>query len=94
MRKVFLSCLLWFVCGNLMSQVTIHIMSVPSNTPANDDLFIAGTFNNWNPNDNNFKLAKIGNAYSIVIPAAKGKAEYKFTRGTWATVEGDANGLS
>ncbi len=92
MRKVFLSCLLWFVCGNLMSQVAIHIMSVPSNTPANDNLFIAGTFNNWNPNDNNFKLTKIGNTFSIVIPAANGKAEYKFTRGSWATVEGDANG--
>ena len=66
MKKPALLYLLLLVYGNLMSQVTINIISVPSNTPANDDLFIAGNFNNWNPNNNNFKLAKTGNIYSIV----------------------------
>lgn len=92
MKKAALFYLLLLVYGNLLSQVTINITSVPSNTPASDNLFIAGNFNNWNPNDNSFKLTKTGNAYTIVIPAANGKAEYKFTRGSWTTVEGDANG--
>lgn len=76
----------------VFGQVTINITAVSSNTPRTDDIFIAGSFNNWNPSDNNFKLTKSGSSYSIILPAGSGKAEYKFTRGSWATVEGDANG--
>ncbi len=92
MKKAFLFYLLLAVCSNLLAQVTINVISVPTNTPATDDLFIAGNFNNWNPKDNNFKLTKVGSGYSVVIPAGSGKAEYKFTRGSWPTVEGDVNG--
>lgn len=92
MKRAFLFYLLLTLSGNLLAQVTINIVSVPANTPTSDDLFIAGNFNNWNPNDSNFKLAKVGDKYSIVIPASTGIAEYKFTRGSWPTVEGDANG--
>jgi metallo-beta-lactamase class B len=53
---------------------------------------MAGSFNNWNPNDTNFKLTKVDNRYKLTIPDYKGNEEYKFTRGSWTTAEGDSSG--
>jgi predicted alpha/beta superfamily hydrolase len=92
MKKVLLFTI--FVCFQnfIFGQVTINISAVSSNTPNLDNIFIAGSFNNWNPGDDNYKLVKSGSIYTIILPAGTGQAEYKFTRGSWATVEGDANG--
>lgn len=76
----------------VQGQVTVRVTSIPANTPANPELFIAGTFNSWNPGDAAFKLTKTGSMYEITVPAATGAAQYKITRGSWTGCEGTASG--
>ena len=90
MRKLFHFFLL--IPTLLQAQVTIQINSVSQNTPANANIFIAGTFNNWNAADSNFMMTKLGSIYKITLPASNGTAQFKFTRGSWASVEGTSNG--
>ncbi|MFI5134517.1 MAG: alpha/beta hydrolase-fold protein [Chitinophagales bacterium] len=75
------------------AQVTINITSVPSNTPPNDNLYIAGTFNGWDPGNASYALTKIDSSfYTITLGAGSGTIEFKFTRGDWVRVECQANG--
>ncbi len=74
-------------------QLTVTVNPAPENTPSGDDIYIVGSFNNWNPTDNNYKLTNTGNnTYQISFSPAVGTLEFKFTRGSWTSVEGDANG--
>lgn len=76
----------------LTAQVTIRITSFPTTTPSNPTFFLAGTMNAWNPGDSDFIFSKVGSNYEITLPAASGTAQYKITRGSWATGEGTASG--
>lgn len=77
----------------LSAQVTLRVTAIPSNTPVGATIYVAGSFNGWNSGDANFTLQPDGlGAYVITIPEGSGTAQYKFTRGSWATVEGNANG--
>jgi alpha-glucosidase len=77
----------------VFAQVTLKITALPSNTPANAMIYLAGSVNTWNAGDPNYALQSdgLGN-WEIVIPQGTGTVEYKFTRGSWATVEGNATG--
>ncbi len=84
---------LFFGSAALFAQVTLKITSLPSNTPANATIYLAGSVNTWNAGDPNYTLQSdgLGN-WQIVIPQGIGTVEYKFTRGSWPTVEGNATG--
>lgn len=70
------------------AQVTFVIESLPGATPEKDTLFIAGSFNNWDARNKHFIMQPQANGtYSITLPALSGRAEYKFTRGSWLKVE-------
>jgi alpha-glucosidase len=75
-------------------QFTLHIPihSLPSNTPSNENIYIAGTFNNWNPKDENYKFKKDASGYSITLNIKERTGEYKLTRGSWDKVECDKDG--
>lgn len=76
----------------LPAQLNI-ILQVPETTPEDADIYIAGNLNNWQPGNENFKLAQSGaREYRISLDIASGRVEFKFTRGSWETVEGDENG--
>lgn len=76
-----------------MSQVTLRITSIPGNTPPSSTIYLAGSINNWNAGDANYIMQPDGlGAYQIIIPQGTGSVEYKFTRGSWPTVEGNASG--
>lgn len=94
MRKfLILSLVIFSFLAN--AQLTIIIDSVPDYTPANDDIYLAGDLNSWNPSDSDFKLAKISEStWKIVLPEMDhGRViQFKFTRGSWGTVEKGANG--
>ena len=79
---------LFFGSAALFAQVTLKITSLPSNTPANATIYLAGSVNTWNAGDPNYTLQSdgLGN-WQIVIPQGIGTVEYKFTRGSWPTVE-------
>lgn len=87
-----------FVAGLLFSavvaqaQTTFRLTSVPANTPANASLYMAGSFNNWNPGNAPHVLSRNPDGtYQLTLPASvTGAIEFKFTRGSWPTVESDA----
>lgn len=77
------------------AQLIIEVTKYPPLLPSTPGLFIAGDFNNWNPGDPAYILKKQPNGtYSITLPDSLSHFEYKFTQGSWMTVEGNANGLS
>lgn len=86
--------LLLFLCPMLaFSQVTLRVTSIPSSTPVGSSIYMAGTINNWNPGSAAHILTPDGQGnYLITIPEGTGTVSYKFTRGSWGTVEGNATG--
>ena len=91
MRKLF-SLLLALIGFTAQAQVTFKITAVPATTPATATLYIAGTFNTWNPSSTAHALTRNADGtYQITLPAATGTMEYKFTRGSWAAVETNAS---
>jgi len=57
-------------------------------------VFLAGYFNHWNPCDSAYCMKRIDNRhYSLVIPCFLNKKyAYKYTLGSWASVEKAADG--
>ena len=73
--------------------LTIHLIAVPATTPAGATIFVAGSFNEWNPADSAFRLQRRGDAYVIALPVSvRGPVEFKFTLGSWESVEQTASG--
>ncbi|SMD35218.1 AraC-type DNA-binding protein [Reichenbachiella faecimaris] len=74
-------------------QIKFVIESLPETTPAQDSIFITGTFNNWNTTDPKYLLRKQPNGQlAVVLNFTESVIEYKFTRGGWLKVEtGDQN---
>lgn len=94
-RKVFfLLGLILTTCSPMVrAQVTFHITQLPSYTPPTDTLYVAGTFNGWNPGSATHRLIRQpDNSWMITLPPATGSIQYKFTRGNWTKVEGNAAG--
>lgn len=84
-----------FLAGTLVAQaqLTLNVTSIPVNTPAGANIYAVGTFNNWIPGDTSKILSPLGSGqYQIVLNPPIGEVKIKFTRGTWATVEGNASG--
>ncbi len=78
----------------LQAQYTVRIVVNTVAAKANDAIYIAGNFNNWNPADNNYKLKPFGGGRLVVVlnDIKPGNYEYKFTRGEWSKVETTAKG--
>lgn len=76
------------------AQMTVIVQTPTYYTPLLEDLYIAGSFNEWNPGDSNYQLTPLGNnTYSIALNGNNGDLiAFKFTRGDWPRVEGAANG--
>lgn len=81
-------------CHTATAQVKFVVESLPETTPANDSIFISGTFNNWVTNDPKYMLIKQPNGQlAITLSFEDPTLEYKFTRGDWLKVEtGGKNG--
>ncbi len=74
-------------------KVVIGIGPLPAYHQQVSDIYIAGSFNGWNPADKNYKLEHKGDGeYEIKLKLSQGAYEYKFTRGSWDKVETDKNG--
>jgi predicted alpha/beta superfamily hydrolase len=66
-------------------------------TPADDNrpVFISGNFCQWFPDVDRFRMRKTGaGRYFIELPAELAPLEYKYTRGSWDSVELNSNGES
>src|SRR3982750_4467111 len=74
-------------------RVSFVIEHLPAYHQSAEPIFLAGSFNGWNPGDEKTKLGSIGNKPGITIELGKGMFEYKFTRGSWQQVESGEGGL-
>lgn len=78
----------------MYAQYTLRIVITKVATKAEDDIYLAGAFNNWDPYDLNHKFKPFGRTRKAIvlynIPA--GKFEFKCTRAGWARVETASNG--
>ena len=88
MRKGFLWCLVLTLCSPvlLVGQLTVIMEQAPSYTPEEDTLYIVGSFNNWNPGDQNFQFEQLADGrwqFDFLTPMPD--FEYKITRGSWKT---------
>ena len=90
MHKLRLLLIAVFFVSTALSQnfVRLEIKSLPSYHAPNENIYLAGSFNNWNPADEQYKFKKAnsGNYFlELKLPAAQ--YEYKITRGSWEKVE-------
>lgn len=72
------------------AQVIFIIDAVPAYTPVLDTVFIAGDFNDWDPGDTAYAMHKNEQGKWTITLAAQpdlSSFSYKFTRGSWLTVE-------
>lgn len=91
-QKIFFFFLYLFLFAKVLTaQVTIRISSLPASTPVNPTIYFASNINNWNAGDAAYTLSLVNGAYQIIIPEATGSVQFKFTRGSWASVEGGPN---
>ena len=70
------------------------VVTVPAGTPADTGVYVAGTFNDWNPAAPGYRMASAGpGRYSLALPdSVRGGVEFKFTLGSWDAVEVSASG--
>jgi predicted alpha/beta superfamily hydrolase len=92
--RLFLCCIVWaFLVGRMYAAVELVINNLPANTPAQAEIYVAGSFNNWNPGDPAYRMELDSSfRYRIRFETAPGTLQFKFTRGAWSSVEGNANG--
>ncbi|NJK59974.1 MAG: hypothetical protein HC918_06625 [Oscillatoriales cyanobacterium SM2_1_8] len=65
------------------------VVSVPENTPADAELFLAGAFSNQAPNDGAYAFSRQPDGtYTLTVPFRQDTPlEYRITRGSWANAE-------
>lgn len=69
------------------------IKKLPENTPHDAQLFITGNFNDWDPDNPLYRVYKnVDGTYRTTIYTEKDPVEYKFTRGSWKSIEGRESG--
>ncbi len=90
-RLLFFSAMLFIIYNNLHAQVKVNfsVTDLPDKTPTPKTIYLGGSFNNWNPADDNWKLFNDGHTglYTRTLTMNPGNYEYKVTRGNWTTVE-------
>ena len=95
MKYIFISVLSFLLFMQFLSaQFSVRLVVTEVATKKDDDIYVSGTFNNWNPKDPNCKLKPFaGGRKSIVLKdVSSGNYAYKFTRGSFDKVECLADG--
>ena len=75
-------------------QTTLIVEKLPENTPPGAGIYISGDFENWSGGNNSYQLKPHGESYLIDLPAVDQEIAFKFTRGSWESVEVDSAGAS
>jgi two-component system, NtrC family, sensor kinase len=89
MRKFFSIFFLLFAFTHVFSQYKVRFVVRDFSITPQDSIYIAGTFNNWDPSaGEQNKLTPDGRqTHSITLNLPAGKTFYKYTRGSWLSVE-------
>lgn len=64
-----------------------EITRLPSYHPATEKIYLAGSFNGWNPADERFRFRDSNGRLILTTSLPSGTAEFKLTRGSWEKVE-------
>ena len=94
MRRLF-AFIIFIICfSKAHAQYTVRIIVNNIGAKPNDDIYIAGNFNNWNPADKDSKLKPFAGGRRIIVfnSVDTGHYEFKFTRGSWDKAETTAKG--
>lgn len=78
------------IMSSAIAQNSIHlqIKSLPPYHPSGSNIYAAGSFNGWNPQDENYKFQHDNNGnYFLELKLDNGSYEYKITRGGWDKAE-------
>jgi predicted alpha/beta superfamily hydrolase len=88
-----------FAIGLLCSVITkaqfsVRLVVTSVAAKPNEDIYVAGNFNGWNPKDENYKLKPFGGSRKgiVIKDLAAGSYAFKFTRGSFDKVECMADG--
>lgn len=103
MKKKHFYCILLCLAGALTTSnyvkaqvctVRLTVELPGSGIQEDSTVFIAGTFNNWNPSDSSCYMKRIDSKhYTIEVPCFMNKKySYKYTLGSWNSVEKETDG--
>jgi predicted alpha/beta superfamily hydrolase len=89
MKRIAASVVFILASQFAFSQHTVRFSISPlTGQSLPDTMFIAGSFNGWNPADKNYRVQRDANGnYFFESKFADALYEYKITRGSWARVE-------
>ncbi len=76
------------------AQFSVRLIITDVATRKNDDIYLMGNFNNWNPHDENYKLKPFGGSRKSIVlkDIAAGTYAFKFTRGATDRIETTSDG--
>jgi hypothetical protein len=92
--KMFLGILFFFSLVFAQEKTQIFTFELISEQKLSDKdvVFIAGSFNNWTPNDPQYSMTRSGEKWQLKLELQSNlNYEYKYTLGSWEEVELDAN---
>ena len=93
LSNIFVLLMMFLLSWNqLIGQITLIVEEIPAKTPSTDGIYISGDFEGWSGGQEAYKLTFIDDDYVISIPKVKETIQFKFTRGSWDTVELDKDG--
>lgn len=95
MKKGALALSVFLVSITANAQYKVHFLfkKLPSYHKASDTVYLAGSFNRWNPHDKTLSVTGANEKNGITIDLPKGMFEYKFTTGSWDAVESGNGGF-
>ncbi|HLT32343.1 MAG TPA: alpha/beta hydrolase-fold protein, partial [Aquaticitalea sp.] len=94
MVKSIINFILVLAGFNAFAQVTIVVNQLPENTPNEASVFISGDFEGWSGGQTAFQLTKAEDTFYMTLPKQEAPINFKFTLGSWESVECDAKGNS
>jgi thiol-disulfide isomerase/thioredoxin len=92
--KMFLGILFFFSLVFAQEKTQLFTFELISEQKLSDKdvVFIAGSFNNWTPNDPQYSMTRSGKKWQLKLELQSNlNYEYKYTLGSWEEVELDAN---
>ncbi|MDA3944482.1 MAG: alpha/beta hydrolase-fold protein [Bacteroidetes bacterium] len=91
-KYLFISVFMLLTSMHVLAQSTTVRVATPENTPEEAPIFMAGTFNDWQPHDEQYQLLIDADGYYVIVFEIIGHHSFKFTRGGWDKVETNASG--
>ena len=83
----------FIIIQNIFGQVTF-VVEAPKENLNNTSIYISGDFEGWTGGQEVYQLSQKKELYFITLPKQKGEINFKFTQGSWDSVETNIKGLN